>query len=63
MQNNYTPKLPESLSEQALRKLRTIFEEDKQAYSRELNIIAIALDGDKAINECDNLKINETVPV
>lgn len=53
----YKPSIKEELSEAALLKLRSICNEDPIAYSRELNIIAVALDGAKAIYPCDELKI------
>lgn len=54
---NYKPSIKETLSEAALIKLRNIFNEDPIAYSRELNIISIALDEAKPLHSCDELKI------
>lgn len=70
MQANYKPSLPQTLDRAALLKLRTIFSEDPHAYSRELNIIAEALDGAEPIYPCDDIKmvprepiINQTIPL
>lgn len=70
---NYKPSIKETLSEAALIKLRNIFNEDPIAYSRELNIISIALDEAKPLHSCDELKIvpqdnrqpviNQTIPL
>lgn len=69
----YKPSIRETLSEAALIKLRNIFNQDPMAYSRELNIISVALDEAKPIHSCDGLRIvpqdtraltiNETVPL
>lgn len=65
----YNPTLPPTLDRLALLKLKTIFSEDPYAYSRELNIIAEALDGASAIHPCDDIRmvardpiINSTIP-
>lgn len=67
---SHTPFFPDRLETAALIKLRNIFIEDPIAYSRELNIIAEALDGAAPLYPCDELKIvhkrptiNETIPV
>lgn len=54
---NYKPQLSETLDRKALLKLRTILSEDPIAYSRELNIIAEALDGAQPLYPCDDLKL------